>query len=280
MVVDGYDGEIVNWDSAKWWTDQANFYCGCRKVSPACENCYAKSIVGRFKMNGDEGFSPTKHDKVKMPKSGIVFVGNLTDAFGEWVDNEEIFKWFNSMYHKNEGTGNNYRNGWMVPNEASYIWLTKRVARMMSMLRYAIADNENAYYGFTAENQEWYDKRISELFPNGKDVYAFEYPYKHWVSCEPLLGPIDLHLDMGVFLYGRNTRSSISSLIRQVIVGCESGHNRRHCEISWIEDIVKQCRKANVPVFVKQIELEDGRFTKDISEFPKQLQVRQLAWAR
>jgi len=46
-----------------------------------------------------------------------------------------------------------------------------------------------------------------------------------------------------------------------VIVGCESGPGRRHTEIRWIEDVVKQCVEANVPVFVKQAEI-DGKVVK------------------
>lgn len=37
-----------------------------------------------------------------------------------------------------------------------------------------------------------------------------------------------------------------------VVVGAESGPNRRPCKVEWIEDIVDQCRAAQVPVFVKQ----------------------------
>lgn len=86
-----------------------------------------------------------------------------------------------------------------------------------------------------------------------------------------------------------------------VVVGGESGHNARPCDIAWIRSIVQQCKSANVPVFVKQLgkgRLEYGKihvqpdstiknqqsaaFTfknskgGDISEFPKDLQIREL----
>lgn len=38
-----------------------------------------------------------------------------------------------------------------------------------------------------------------------------------------------------------------------VIVGGESGHGARHCDVEWIRSIVKQCKAAGVPVFVKQL---------------------------
>lgn len=299
MVVEGYDPELVNWPSAQWWNSQANFYVGCHQASPACMNCYAKAMVKRFKMNGDTGFAPTPHPKAKMPKKGIVFVGNLTDSFGEWVSHEDVIKWFSMMHHDNPEYDpiKNRCCQQTLPNEGvSYIWLTKRVVNMMNALAYAIADHPMAYYGFTAENQEWYDKRSGELF-NGNSlyehigledgternfpVYRYELSYKHWVSCEPLLGPINLHLDEMVnasaaYQYG----GKIEPLIKQVIVGCESGPKRRPCKIEWIEDIVEQCRKAKVPVFVKQMVLPNGEFTNDISKFPKHLQIRQLVWAK
>jgi protein gp37 len=38
-----------------------------------------------------------------------------------------------------------------------------------------------------------------------------------------------------------------------VIVGAESGHKKRICEHEWIEDMIDDCIKYKVPVFVKQI---------------------------
>jgi hypothetical protein len=38
-----------------------------------------------------------------------------------------------------------------------------------------------------------------------------------------------------------------------VIVGGESGHGARPCDIKWIREIVAQCKAAGVPCFVKQL---------------------------
>ncbi|KKK71504.1 hypothetical protein LCGC14_2913210, partial [marine sediment metagenome] len=85
-----------------------------------------------------------------------------------------------------------------------------------------------------------------------------------WLSIEPLLGDLGkLDLKSGM-IYGG---------IDWVVVGCESGPNRRPCKIEWIESIVKQCEAADVKVYVKQI--DTGKVEKDINKFPKQLQVRQ-----
>ena len=38
----------------------------------------------------------------------------------------------------------------------------------------------------------------------------------------------------------------------QIIVGGESGPGARTCDLNWIRSVMKQCRAAGVPIFVKQ----------------------------
>ena len=91
---------------------------------------------------------------------------------------------------------------------------------------------------------------------------------KYWISAEPLLGSINLHIDL---ILQRDIPFC------WVVVGCESGPKRRPCKIEWIEDIVSQCRNRNIPVFVKQLDI-DGKCVTDITKFPKHLQIRQVPW--
>jgi protein gp37 len=127
----------------------------------------------------------------------------------------------------------------------------------------------NQFFGFTAENQEWYDRRF-------KDVMDGRWPQwaNLWLSAEPLLGPIELTpLDLAIGGIG------VPRIFQWIVVGCESGQNRRPCKIEWVESIVEQCLAANVPVFVKQICLPNGKFTNKIEEFPEHLRIRQVPWA-
>ena len=62
-----------------------------------------------------------------------------------------------------------------------------------------------------------------------------------------------------------------------VVVGAESGANRRPCKIEWVEDIVDTCESWNVPVFVKQLEI-NGKLVTDINKFPQHLQIREVPW--
>ena len=80
-----------------------------------------------------------------------------------------------------------------------------------------------------------------------------------FLSCEPLLDWINLKLEG----------------IDWVIVGAESGPRRRVCYFENMEHIIKQCRKAGVPVFVKQIQ-QNGKVVKDFDKFPAWAKIREF----
>lgn len=250
--------ELIQWPKAKYWTTQWNPVIGCKPCSPACENCYAAAWAKRF----GQSFEPHLSSQTRPPRKGVVFCGNMTDLFGEWCDV------IPPEYCIRQAIGKTH-------NDATYLWLTKRVGRMCVALRNSFTTEWRKtrrychYFGFTAENQEWYERRLqlraesAPMFPDWANL---------WVSCEPLLGPIDL----GLIFCGE----LVKPVYKWVVVGCESGPNRRPCKIEWVESIVEQCRKAGVPVFVKQICLPNGKFTNKIEEFPKHLQIRQVPWAK
>ena len=242
----------IQWPKATWWTKAWNTYIGCEKVSPACDNCWACSWAKRFK----QSFEP--HDTPKPPPtSGIVFCGSLTDLFGDWVDTH-------IMGENIASCAINSKN-----RKATYLWLTKRPKRMVDALHY-VGDRlanpevwfENNYFGITAENQEWYEKRLEPF------LESFPKWAKAWISAEPLLGHLGLMFQ----------NPHIREKIHWVVVGCESGRNRRDCPIEYVEDIVRQCQEHNVKVFVKQLSI-GGKCVNDITKFPKHLQIRQVPWA-
>ena len=105
-----------------------------------------------------------------------------------------------------------------------------------------------------------------------------------WVSCEPLLGPIDF-IETGKAM-ARAGQFATDHPIDQVIVGAESGRGMRACNIEWVRDIVDQCAAVKRrfddspdPCFVKQLHI-GGKLVTDPAEFPPDLRIRTLAWRK
>jgi protein gp37 len=98
---------------------------------------------------------------------------------------------------------------------------------------YGEAPLSNVWLGTSVENQEQADKRIQYLLKTPAAV--------RFLSCEPLLGPIDVESHL------------LRNLLHWVICGGESGHGARHCNVEWIRSIVAQCKAAEVACFVKQL---------------------------
>lgn len=241
------DSNLIQWPRAKYWTAQWNPVIGCRPCSPACENCYAAAWARRF----GQSFEPHTTKQVP-PRKGIVFCGNMTDLFGEWL------RPIDSMYFVTCAECGN-----KVDFGVTYLWLTKRVDEMNWTLNNMPRVRLNHYFGFTAENQEWYDKRRLQCVDMPQWANS-------WLSLEPLLGSINYLLLNDPIVKERT---------KWVVVGCESGPNRRPCKIEWVESIVDQCMAAKVPVFVKQLDI-NGRCETDINRFPAHLRIRQVPWAK
>jgi protein gp37 len=117
----------------------------------------------------------------------------------------------------------------------------------------------NLWAGVTAENQERADERIPFLLKTPAAV--------RFVSIEPILGPVDLNEACDEWWESANQPF-------WVIVGAETGPGARTCRPEWIGDLVWQCQEAGVACFVKQIRI-NGKISKDVSEWPEQLCVRE-----
>ena len=243
---------LIQWPRAKYWDKPWNPVVGCLPYSPACDNCYARELfVQRF----HKSFAPTATKQQNPPTKGVVFVGNATDLFGNWMNIAQIWAYFSKLWHFKS------RHGSPQPNDATYLFLTKRVYRLAEVLG-NYTEMPHCYFGMTAENQEWYDARIRD--------FRAANPLHGWLSAEPLLGPIDL---------GLRYIAPEDQPFEWVVVGCESGPLRRYCKIEWVESIVDQCRSAKIPVFVKQLDI-GGKCEHDIDKFPAHLRIRQVPWAR
>lgn len=280
------DGTIT--PGATW-----NPVTGCSKISPGCAHCYAEKVADRFwptqyapVMDVDSGrdrprvFSDvlTHWDRLDQPlrwkRPRKVFVNSMSDLFHEDVPDAFIERVFSVM-------GLAERHVFQV--------LTKRPERMLAWFRArrfdvkaaAILQSEsgvchyalpwplpNVWLGVSVENQHFADERIPLLLQTAAAV--------RFISAEPLLGPLNLgtygwlagcdaccngdrcpgppectRFDRRSCPVCRGTANGPN--LDWVIVGGESGPGARPCAIEWIESIVKQCRAAGVPPFVKQL---------------------------
>ncbi len=107
----------------------------------------------------------------------------------------------------------------------------------------------NIWLGVSVEDQAAADERIPRLLNIPAAV--------RFLSCEPLLGPIDLHSVFNRWCSAHEgtaaaTWPRLRDFLHWVIVGGESGPGARECDPAWIASIVGQCLKAGVAVFVKQ----------------------------
>jgi protein gp37 len=228
------------------WTHRAgtigttwNVVTGCNKESRGCKNCYAEVMHKRLQAMGQEKYQqpflagPVLHpDLIQLPlswkKPRTVFVNSMSDLFHKDVPFHFIGMVFNMM---------------AATPQHTYIVLTKRAERMMEFTHWYYekqkADGFDPFYGalpnveigVSVENQQQADKRIPFLL---KAVAAVRL-----LSCEPLVGPVDL-MQLGI------------EFLDWVIVGGESGHKAEPMHPDWVRKLRDDCEEWDVPFFFKQ----------------------------
>lgn len=241
------------------WTDHTfNPWIGCTKVSPLCDNCYAEEQnlrfghdnwgAGKERRRTKTWGNPIKWDAAaeKEGKPAKVFMASMADFF----DNEVNPEWRD--------------DAWNIVRDCinlDWIILTKRLPNVPKMLP---PDWGPAYRHVTLcasmGNQDEIDRDYSRLLAL-KESHGFA---RVGISAEPLLEEVSLHKVM------------FSGLLDWLIVGGESGPNRRPFEIKWAEKLARECDVYNVPFFFKQDGAlhsgEQGRAPAELwnrKEFPK-----------
>lgn len=216
------------------WTDHTfNPWWGCTKVSAACDNCYAEALSRRFGYSiwGHSNSRRSMSEKhwqgpiawnAQAERSGRrrrVFCASMADVFEERND---LNKWRERLWRLIEETP---ALDWQL--------LTKRPHAVMRQITWSNGSwPSNVRIGTTVENQSEASKRIRHL----ADIPA---PVR-FLSCEPLLGPIDL------------SEWFNQGLIDWVIAGGESGPRARTFDPEWALTLKRDCSAADVPFFFKQ----------------------------
>lgn len=122
----------------------------------------------------------------------------------------------------------------------------------------------NVWLGASAGYQQAADERLPHL----KSLSMAGWTT--WSSFEPLL-----ELTMIPSACYHDDESPASCWLDWAVIGAESGPRRRPMELQWARSLLRQCLASGVKCFVKQAEI-DGAVTEDVTQFPKELQVREF----
>lgn len=269
----------------EWTNETWNPIIGCQKVSPGCDNCYAEKMARRlvkikstfyysevlryeippedsikfFGWNGSTHLVEKQLDKpFKWKKPRMIFVCSMGDMFH--APFEHIDRVFETIEATPEHT---YQILTKRPERALEYF--KRCARlnksiMDGILPEKISDDPrdyikilpNLWIGVSVENQEQLENRVPVLMYLPAKV--------RFVSCEPLLGPIDFYMRSDDVYYNflDGDFSSVDIVIDTknkidwVIVGGETGSKARPMHPHWLYWIKTQCDRYNTPFFFKQ----------------------------
>jgi len=243
----------IEWTDAVW-----NPVTGCTKLSEGCRNCYAERLWPRLRAMGntayrDRNFNdvachPERLDQpLQWKKPRRIFVNSMSDLFHDDVPFEFI------------------RAVWVVMTthrDHTYMVLTKRPRRMLEFFAWNAAQElkvetyrNNVWLGVSIENQAVANERIPLLLQAPVTV--------RFVSCEPLLGPVNLERiepkGKDAFIHSLSGTVSVPFTVLDnrpklnwVIVGGESGPRARPMHPDWASSLRDQCRAEGVPFFFKQ----------------------------
>ena len=203
------------------WTDITwNPVTGCTKISPGCAHCYAATIAERFRgVPGhpyEQGFDlQLRPERLEQPlrwrKPRTIFVNSMSDLFHPEVPERYIADVFEVM---------------AAASRHRFQVLTKRAERL-AQLASSLPWPDRIWMGVSVEYQRW-TTRIDHLRGTPAAI--------KFLSCEPLLGPLNLDLNG----------------IDWVIVGGESGARARPMKADWARSIRDQCKDTGTPFFFKQ----------------------------
>jgi len=217
----------------EWTHHTFNPWWGCIKVSPACDNCYAELWAKRMgqKIWGKDAprrFFSDAHWRGPLTwnaeakaegRQKRVFCASMADIFEE---RKELKEHRDRLWEIIKDTPN-----------LDWLLLTKRPQNIGRMVPWDADWPRNVWLGTTVENQEFADKRIP---------FLIEHPARvRFLSCEPLLGPLDL-----------SKWKDSKNKIDWVIAGGESGHHSRPMHPAWVSSLLTQCKALKIAFHFKQ----------------------------
>lgn len=245
----------IEWTEVTW-----NPATGCDRISAGCDHCYALTLAKRLKAMGQAKYQNDGDPRTSGPGFGLTLHPDALQLPYSWSGHRTVF--VNSMsdlFHARVPLGF-VRDVFAVIADTpqhTYQVLTKRSTRLPRVAE-KLDWPSNLWMGVSVEDS-------SEL-SRVDDLRAVPAAVR-FLSCEPLIGPLD-----GLDLTG----------IDWLIIGGESGSDARPMDVRWVRDLLRQCQQPGVTAvpFVKQLgavagrELGAGSKGGDWERWPEDLRFR------
>jgi protein gp37 len=246
----------------EWTHHTFNPWWGCIEVSPACDNCYARTFAKRTGHNvwGSAGETPRRffaakhwaeplkwsHKAAETGERHRVFCASMADVFeqNEALDEERWRLW--SLI--------------VATPHLDWLLLTKRPQNIRRMVPpdWLHTPQPNVWYGTTVENQHYAEVRIPQLLRVPAVV--------KFLSMEPLLGPVNLRdvlvrdpirdedvcIDALTGDWAPDGDPPVRGTINWIITGGESGPKYRPADPDWYRSLRDQCVASGVAFHFKQ----------------------------
>jgi protein gp37 len=223
----------IEWTNATW-----NPVTGCTPVSAGCDHCYAATLArGRLAGVYLERAPVAQTPENQRDPFAVRLWPERLEQPRKWTDPRRIF--VNSMsdlFHVDIPEDFQRRIFQVMLDTAHHTYqaLTKRPSRALRFWR----RNADLFEGGEIPSHVWIgtsveDQRVAKRVDQLRQVPAA----MRFLSCEPLLGPLELDL----------------TGIHWVIVGGESGLGYRRMNLDHARSIRDQCVTAGVPFFFKQV---------------------------
>lgn len=219
---------------------------------------------------------------VLRPTRPRVFCASLAD----WLDDEVPIDWLADLLRLIHDTPH---LDWLMLSKRPQNWLGRLLAAMATLQPGPLLDwaykwrigapPANVWMGTTVEDQTRAGERIPALLSIPARV--------RFLSCEPLLGPVDLNYAFGIPTGAGNGSCAMhlagvcpegllpigKQHLHWVICGGESGLNARPMHPDWARSLASQCSAAGVAFFFKQWgewgSAEFGMKRTDAHRFPE-----------
>lgn len=241
--------------SIEWAHYTFNAWRGCTKVSAGCANCYADTLSKRNP--GTLGIWGPKGTRAIAAESYWTQLARWQAEAKAAGERRRVF--CASLADVGEGQDTMPPEAWEPVQQArrrlcmeimdrsdalDFLLLTKRPGNMVDLYPREVL--ERCWVGTSVEDQKAADERIPKLLQVPAAV--------RFLSCEPLLGPVDL---WGA-RYARPNGGTIGAVthweggVDWVIVGGESGPGARPMHPDWVRQLRAECQAADVPFLFKQ----------------------------